>query len=67
MYFVPLSNRSEGVASAFFFPECVGIGARSGSDISVVVSGCFGGADFSGWDVSVGILCSAQSDEFFNI
>ena len=50
-----------------FFPECVGIGARSGSDISVVVSGSFGGADFSGCDVSVGILCSAQSDEFFHI
>ena len=42
-----------------FFPECVGIGVGSGSNISVVVSGSFGGTDFSKWDVSVGILCSA--------
>ena len=42
-----------------FFPECAGIGVGSGSNVSVVVSGSFGGTDFSKWDVSVGILCSA--------
>ena len=59
MYFVPLSNWSEGVASAFFFSRVRWDRGRVGSNISVVVSGSFGGTDFSKWDVSVSILCSA--------
>ena len=59
VYFVPLSNRSEGVASAFFFSRVRWDRGRVGSNISVVVSGSFGGTDFSKWDVSVSILCSA--------